>query len=98
MGRLLGLMFGLTFGIINFFTRVGQTNVGDGLLAHMSAWFMIFVYHLTSIINKSAVRGYSAFLALWAFVAFALCLLSTTALDDDLGFKFNEEMEEFIRK
>jgi hypothetical protein len=98
MGRLLGIFIGLTFGIINFFTRVGTINIGDGTLAHMSVWFMVFVYHLTSVINKAAVRCFSIFLCISSLVLCLLLLLSTEALNDDLKWSLNNEMGELIRK
>jgi hypothetical protein len=96
LSRLCGLFIGLTFGMINFFTRMGMANVGDGCMAHTAVWFIVFVFHITSIVNGAASRCYSIYQMIFSLVLCGLMLLCSTALDDMVGFSLNDKMKDIF--
>jgi hypothetical protein len=92
MSRLLGIFIGLTFGIINLFTRMGLENQGDGLIAHSAVWFFCTVFHISSLWNKGSPRCYALYQMIFSAALGGLAFLCTKALDDLLGFSLVDEM------
>jgi len=98
MSRLLGVFIGLTFGIINFFTRFGvhTDRVGDGLVAHCAVWVMLAFFNLSSVWNKGSPRCYAFYQLIFCAALAGIMYLSTGALDDFLDFSLNKEMDEIF--
>jgi len=92
MGRLLGIFIGLTFGIINLFTRMGLENQGDGLIAHTAVWFFNCIFHISSSWNKGSPRCYALYQLIFSGALGCLTFLCTKVLDDMLGFSLVDEM------
>jgi len=92
MSRLLGCFIGLTFGIINYMTRMGTKLQGDGLICHSAIWFLTSIFHISSLWNKGSPRCYALYQLIFSAALGGLMYLVTGALDDFLDFSLNEEM------
>jgi hypothetical protein len=94
MSRLLGCFIGLTFGIINYMTRMGTTRQGDGLICHSAVWFLTSIFHISSLWNKGSPRCYALYQLIFSAALGGLMYMTTGALDDFLDFSLNEEMKD----
>jgi len=94
MSRLLGCFIGLTFGIINYMTRMGTILQGDGLICHSAVWFLTSVFHISSLWNKGSPRCYALYQLIFSAALGGLMYMTTGALDDFLDFSLNEEMKD----
>jgi len=94
MSRLLGCFIGLTFGIINYMTRMGTILQGDGLICHSAVWFLTSIFHISSLWNKGSPRCYALYQLIFSAALGGLMYMTTGALDDFLNFSLNEEMED----
>jgi len=94
MSRLLGIFIGLTFGIINYFTRMGmvQELQDDGLICHSAIWALCSVFHISSLWNKGSPRCYALYQLIFSAALGGLMYMTTGALDDLLKFSLNTEM------
>merc|ERR1711865_460338 len=92
MSRLLGCFIGLTFGIINYMTRMGTILQGDGLICHSAVWFLTSVFHISSLWNKGSPRCYALYQLIFSAALGGLMYMTTGALDDLLKFSLNTEM------
>lgn len=113
MSRMLGLFIGLTFGIINFFNRMGVKTLyddprqseksvhapdaslqmaGDTALCHMAVWFMLMVFHASSLFNKGSPRCYAIYQLCFCGALAFVFLLCSGAVNEDFDFDIQEEV------
>lgn len=98
LSRLVGLFIGLAFGGPLFYSRFGARGgmaLDDALMMNLANWTLVFVYHVSAIVNKAAPRLFSLYQAVYTLAIMFLIFLSFPTSWWHLEFTFEEKFNDY---